>query len=424
MLPTSRAALYREIIAIMLGMRNHDQDEELRDLLATVALQLYQTKGRNFTLQELVEILSTDNQERSLQILRTQVALILDSGLLDVVAFETYGFKHQMFQEYLAAIALARQLCSPDESTRHTAWEFAWRKHAYSRWTEVLRLLVGVLVQEHGEEGSQIAATWLRRLADERQTPDGDVGNLCLELAIRSLREFSQALSPTNLADVARTLVSIWAKELQANPQEISPPFRHLQGLIEDIRLLDVHLVIPALTLFEEIRDHGNVGLYTTDKISRLLKDLHVPVPARVLQTAFHDVPHISVSASTLSATLQQHAAIEPVMKLLQEKQEHWRVREGAARLLGRWGDQTPVALLSEVLQDSTSYYQIRVAATEALGNQGERIPIEPLLVALRDPHERVRVAAVRALGNLENGSLLSNFLLLSMIPMLPLMQL
>ena len=216
MFPVCRASLYRDIVTLMVAARTHDQREreELLTVLADGAFQLYQTSGRTFTASELRAVLTFHDPDVSSQTPVGMVARILGSGLLDVVADQTYGFQHQMLQEYLAAVALARQLSSQDEAERSVAWEFLWRKRRYSRWSEVLRLCVGVLVQEYGEEGNRIAAQWLRRLAEEHNTPDGDVGYLCLELAIGSLREFASALYSNELMDVTRTLIQIWANVL------------------------------------------------------------------------------------------------------------------------------------------------------------------------------------------------------------------
>ncbi|HLG76214.1 MAG TPA: HEAT repeat domain-containing protein, partial [Ktedonobacteraceae bacterium] len=410
MLPTSRAALYRDIMAIVLASRMPDQQErdELRTLLADVALELYQTRGRNFTVSDLLALFALRSPDLTYQAHLALVARTLDSGLLDVVAWQTYGFQHQMFQEYLAAVALSSKLVSQDEAEQHAAWDFIWRKHTYSRWREVLHLCVGVLVQEHGERGSQIAARWLRRLADERITPDGDVGNLCLELAVSSLREFSSTLYTVELEELARSLVLSWAEALLQLFMRNRPLGRlrnhRLGRLVEDVKMLDLQLVVPAIAWLEEMRDykHQDRAVYrAVSSLGTLFGELGVTVSVRVLECAFPDWCGISLYASELPETLRTHASVERLVHLLLDPEEHWRVRTGAARLLGALADETVIGILCDVLEDTSCYYFIRVSSADALGKQRARMPVERLITRLQqDPDERIRVAAAQALSN------------------------
>ncbi|HET7639823.1 MAG TPA: NACHT domain-containing protein, partial [Ktedonobacteraceae bacterium] len=163
-LPASRAVLYAQVTEAMFTMRIHDDEQraELRHLLAEMALEFYQTHGRNFRITDVLEWLSSHVSGQSTHSLYATLTLILDSGILEPVAYQTYGFKHQMFQEYLAAVALAHRCV--DETQRQRVWDLLWRKRRLSRWNEILRLLVGILVQEHGAEGLQIAHEWLSAL--------------------------------------------------------------------------------------------------------------------------------------------------------------------------------------------------------------------------------------------------------------------
>lgn len=409
MLPTSRAALYRDIMAIVLASRMPDQQERdgLRTWLADVALELYQTRGRNFTVADLLALFALRSPDLTYQAHLALVARILDSGLLDVVAWQTYGFQHQMFQEYLAAVALSSKLVSQDEAERQAAWDFIWRKHTYSRWREVLRLCVGVLVQEHGEQGSRIAARWLRRLADERTTPDGDVGNLCLELALGSLREFSSTLYTVELEEVARSLVLSWTEALLQLFMRNQPLIRlrnhRLGRLAEDVKMLDLQLVVPAIARLEEMRDykHQDRAVYrVVPSLGTLFGALGVMVSVRVLEYAFPDWRGISLYASELPETLRDHASMERLVHLLRDPEEHWRVRAGAARLLGAFADETVIEILCDILEDTSCYYFIRVSSADTLGKQRERMPVERLITRLQqDPDERIRVAAAWALS-------------------------
>jgi HEAT repeat protein len=404
MLPGSRATLYRECIEIMLVGRIPDQQAraELRNLLADISLQLYQTRGRNFTVPELFELLTTRYPDASYQAHSDMVARILDAGLLDVVAHQTYGFKHQMFQEYLAAVALATQLVSQNEVEQQAGWDFAWRKHTYSRWREILRLCVGVLVQEQGERGNQIAANWLHRLAAEHDTPAGDVGNLCLELALGSLREFATALVTSELTETAQALVMAWAKLL------VKRLNWYVCRLTEDIKMLDLDLVLPTITWLENRRDCGYQDEDIEDIESKVnsgfswldVKISNITIPARVFTHAYPNPQGISLYASVLPATLQAYASQEQIIKLAQSHEEHWRVRLGAIALLGEWKGLASIDVLCEILENTTNEHRIRTVAAEMLSAQRERLPIERLLPLLQDKDKRIRVAVVDVLAS------------------------
>ncbi len=181
-LPTSRAMLYREVIDAILKTREASpvwQNVLLR-LLTQFALWLHQ-KGRVFTIDELVSFLA-NSQEKSWEETADLAERILRSGMMEPVARQTYGFRHLTFQEYLAAVELARRLTHQDQAMQDEAWESAWKRRTYSRWTEVLRLMVGVLYQQPGNKGKLEAQHWLQELIGQRSTEEGDPGDLGLAL--------------------------------------------------------------------------------------------------------------------------------------------------------------------------------------------------------------------------------------------------
>jgi RecA/RadA recombinase len=91
----SRAMLYREVIDALLETRHGDT--QLRQILVHTALELYQIKGRTFTLNELQTILTNLNiwQQATWNVGEIRLRL-LRSGVFDVIAHETYSFHHLM----------------------------------------------------------------------------------------------------------------------------------------------------------------------------------------------------------------------------------------------------------------------------------------------------------------------------------------
>jgi predicted NACHT family NTPase len=147
-LPSSRAMLYREVIEAVLKTREHDHVwyALIWRVLSELALRLYQTRGRTFSMNDLLSFL-TDRQSKSLIEAAEIARRLIATGVMEVVARDTYGFRHQTFQEYLAAAELAYGLSHHNEERRKETWNLIWSKRTYSRWSEILRLMVGVLVQ-------------------------------------------------------------------------------------------------------------------------------------------------------------------------------------------------------------------------------------------------------------------------------------
>ena len=123
-LPSSRAILYREVIDAIPKTReaNPVRCTVLLRLLTQFALWLHEKKGRVFTINDLVSFLA-DSQGKSWEETESQAERMIGSGMMEPVARETYGFRHQTFQEYLAAVELARQLAHQDRTIREEAVE-------------------------------------------------------------------------------------------------------------------------------------------------------------------------------------------------------------------------------------------------------------------------------------------------------------
>ena len=241
-LPSSRATLYRDVIDAVLSMRESSKmkrDHLLRPLTG-LALWLHQTKGRTFTHEDLFAFLE-DIQQRPYAEAENIAKSIITSGILDTVAPTTYSFRHQTFQEYLAAVELARRLISQNPTTREEAWKLAWSKRTYSRWTEVLRLMTGALMQIPGKKGQLEAIRWLQTLLEQRETEEGDPGHLGLELTIKSLVEVTELIEweTSKAVQLEKRAVTLWLDELfNATRKGRSTVLYRLRGLVNDV----VHL--------------------------------------------------------------------------------------------------------------------------------------------------------------------------------------
>ena len=244
-LPVSRAALYGDVVQAVLMTREPDarRQADLARALGHIALTLFRRKGRTFTrgdLEIVVAALSTPVPQEL-------TARAIDSGILEVVAHEVYAFRHQTLQEYLVATALADDLTSGDDRASTDAWELMWSKRTYSRWTEVLRLVVGVLVRRDGDSGTREARRWLGALAAQATSAAGDPGNLGLTLAVRSAAEVADAppaWTDVEGIDIAAVLVRSWATRFLARESAGTYPLQRLAG---EIRQLDPRAIVAGM---------------------------------------------------------------------------------------------------------------------------------------------------------------------------------
>ena len=433
-LPSSRAALYHEVIDAILETREKDsiRRKMLYRVGADLALRLYQLKGRIFTRNDLLDVLPEvrkDQQEN--WDTEEMAARMVTSGMLEVVAHETYGFRHQTIQEYLAAVELARRLVSQEPATCEQAWNLVWSKRTYSRWTEVLRLLVGILVQEHGKTGAQEAQRWLRALIEQQTIVDGDLGDLGLALALKSLGEVAEVTADwkeTGGMELETEIEAIWVdglletfghnrmmrrERLQALTREVSGLSALVMGrvtsrLVDALSDCDSRVRAAAIQTLAELGEsvlanHLKEALddpheYVRAVAVQVLGERGADAPVEPILKALDD-PHEYVRAAAAQALgmLGERMPVEPLLKALDDPYEY--VRGAAAQALGMLGERMPVEPLLKALDDPYEY--VRGAAAQALGMLGERMPVEPLLKALDDPHEYVRAAAAQALGML-----------------------
>jgi hypothetical protein len=167
-LPSSRAGLYHAVVDAILKLKEPSWAERdaLCEALGECALiWLTQGKRRTFTFEELRDALKRvrerlaatwDVDDMSERIKR--------AGVLDTVAQNTYGFSHQTFQEYFAALALANHLARDHGARAEETWHQLWTNRTAARWHQTLRLMMGVLTQRDSSEATSAALRWTAAL--------------------------------------------------------------------------------------------------------------------------------------------------------------------------------------------------------------------------------------------------------------------
>jgi hypothetical protein len=408
-LPASRAILYAQVTEAMFTMRIHDAEQrtELRHLLADMALEFYQTRGRNFSITDVLEFLSSFVSDQQTQPLPATLTLILNSGILEPVGYQAYSFKHQMFQEYLAALALARRCV--DETQWQSTWELLWRKRRLSRWNEILCLLVGILVQEHGAEGLQIAHKWLSALAREQSTSEGDPGNLCLILAMKSLGELGERVSETEVTELAQHILEIWEKTFV----ELFGlgGWQYAQSLREQASVLSafsLQIVAPIILHLQ----HYDPLIQLFCRIPAASGVVNHPLPVNILLHLFQD-RSVSFYACHTVRVLQTPVVIEHLVAILENTDGNWSVedRKAVAKLLGNMREKTPLLPLVKTWQDTTLNDDLRAGAAEALGETEAPVPLDVFVAMLNDLNPSIRGVAIETLSK-RNGQAHADLLL------------
>lgn len=396
-LPTSRAVLYAQVLESMLGMRVHDANQraELRSMLSELALAFYQTRGRNFSTTDALEFLPTLFPAQPVAFLYDTLAHLLDSGVLEPAAYQVYGFKHQMFQEYLAAHALARHCM--DSARRQSTWNLLWRKRRLGRWNEILRLLVGILVQEHGTEGLRIVHQWLSALAGEYHMPGGDPGNLCLVLALQSLGELGEHVSDPQVIELAKDILALWEKRSMELLQ--LGKWQYYRPVLSQVGILPAFSLQIAAPILLNLRQYDPY-IHTLCSIPAASGVVSTSIPAHILWHVFEDKSLSLYTCHTLSA-LQNPAVIERLITILENTAGNWSVedRKTVIELLGKLQEKTPLQLLIKVWQGKTFENDLRQKAAQVLGEFDPPVQLGVFVAMLNDTHPSIRGVALAALS-------------------------
>jgi formylglycine-generating enzyme required for sulfatase activity len=245
--------------------------EQTNRILAEVALRLYETQdqtaaanpvspelrdAQSFPVQLLLLVLEQIHEElRGLGVPdqpEIMAPWVKESGTLEVVVPEKiYRFVHHTYQEYLAAMGLAKRLVRAREPLAGKARHIMDRQRFAPHWAEPMRMLAGALVAEGDElrlpAGREFAKAWLANLLRQARDPQSLDRDAALALAVASLREIPNIESFGPQVDAAGML-DAWVEALlrtaAAGPAQT---LGDLQRLAPDVAMLPSSLVRPPL---------------------------------------------------------------------------------------------------------------------------------------------------------------------------------
>ncbi len=413
-LPMGLAALYQQVIDAVVQLREPDltRQKVLLRAVAALALELYQIRGRTFTRDDIVTLIPVVRQKQHENwSTEEMVNRIIDSGLLDVVARETYGFRHQTFQEYLAAVALAQRLVSQDHAIREEVWTFIWGKRMYSRWTEILHLMAGVLAQDHRREGARQVKHWLIKLARQRTRPEGDVGDLGITFAMESLPEISgmkkSKWEEEGGEEAEIEIVTLWVAAL-LDKRKLGRRWqpRDLSSLALYINSLNGHAINAAVKKLLAALEGENAQI--REVVIQALKNLwkHIPIESFVVLLNDMSTEVRRVAAHLLANWDEQFPEkYLPIVlsnddPIVRQHFERWHFMHWYEEAMqAHSGEPLTTKQLEQALHAAD--WHVRVLAPQFLGPLGVQIPVEAFLTDLNDKDDKRRRGAVLALGEL-----------------------
>lgn len=163
------------------------------------------------------------------------------------------------------------------------------------------------------------------------------------------------------------------------------------------LRLIEGPAAVEQLQALATSSRRVDVREQALHELEALGAEAKPAVPSMVKAAKRRRQPEVRLAALEAMGATGDVATIPSLLKALKSRDE--RTRRAAAIALGRLGpDAQPAvpALIKRLRNDADE--NVRVDAAEALRRIGDQRAISPLLKALNDPADRVRVPAIEAL--------------------------
>jgi len=346
-----------------------------------------------------------------------------EAGLLDVWPLRAadgpvdfLAFRHLTFQEYGAAVVLAKSWgVKGSTSERERAWAFLRPRLHVRAWREPLLLLGGLLDAAAGD-------ALLERVLGAGSPYEG-VLRRDLRLAVQLAEEGRKWRVPRRI-EVAKLL----AEAIVARDRNVPAWLNLLEDTLESSDLFAEPSIF--LILLEALQDTRWTARWIAAGAMALTRNkAAVPVLIEYLQDPDDEVRRSSAFAL---GELGDVAAVPALIRLVED--EYPSVRAAALAALGQIGDPSTLPVIWQKMDDSsdTVRYEVglllvllkdestsprlisqlqsgsqaaRQVAAHALGLIGERAAVPLLLTSLRDADFYVRFRAIEALSRMRDDT-------------------
>jgi HEAT repeat protein len=292
-------------------------------------------------------------------------------------------------------------LMGHDEKRSGNALALAESKRTYSRWTEMLCLMVGVLANEHGKAGIRTARQWLRQLAGQYAQPEGDPGSLGLALMLKSAREITlldrEPGQATEIRALEKDMITLWLQDLlETAGSDHEAREKRLRDLTADIALL--HPATVAWTveqLVQLLRDEKPVVSWTAIETLGFLGDA-VPLDP-LITILFTGSWSMKMAALRTLKALKRLPSLEQCAELFND--DDWQLRQALIEAIGAARNPLFGSFLVDAFADE--HAEVRTAAIQALGDLAQDAPVALLLSVLCKASPELSGAAAASLGRL-----------------------
>ena len=396
------------------------------NLLQHLAFQMMQTDSRtDFHLEidiDTVENILTDylkteglNQPRSQA--KSWLKDLLKYHLIQAVSINKIEFRHQLIQEYYAAEFLKKRL------KRLTDEKLKWHFLNYTKWTETIALMLGLLDDE-----SQLQRIVKLALEIDLKLGARFAGEVKIQFQKKTIKLVSEIIDVPKLFKVdllgitrSEEVIDELVKNLEYENKDVRRNVMQALGKIGSKKaipslkksLKDVKIVCKSATSalqkiapeqaiqnIPKISEKYNIDADLYKKAVESLDNANFkPTIQKILEDLKNCDRKIRIKAVKELGNIHSQEAID-ILSITLENHDKY-VRKNVVESLGNIGLESSVSYLLKALNDKDN--EVRRGVPEALSKTGLQEVIPVLIKALTDDDRCIRRGAATALGNIRN---------------------
>ena len=208
------------------------------------------------------------------------------------------------------------------------------------------------------------------------------------------------------------TRLGIRSEETMASPEDIEMLIASLSHIEEQARINAAHSIAELYEgLSPEKQMHARINLilmawrdasaYARIAAIKALARTKTPDVSEALQVALRDEDHdVRAAAARALGEIPGEVPVVALVAAAQREQEHWSVRASVIRAMGELRDRAFLNTITHALEDDDD--AVRIAAIRALAQvEGMEAAARLALIAQRERQPHIKHAAILALENL-----------------------